>query len=84
MIKYKVAAGNHIEKAEIERETAHFVFYTCPFWGSGRKESKDRFFNSYAEAKQYIVNNAARDVETAQIRLEYAQKALAKAEALTE
>jgi hypothetical protein len=83
MIKYKVDYGMQIKKIEIERETAHFVFYKG-WHGREVKESSERFFNSYAEAKEYIVNNAARDVETAQIRLKAAQETLAKAEALTE
>jgi len=84
MIKYKVSHGYRIDKVEIERETAHFVFYRHYSGDRERRESNDRFFDTFAAAKEYVVGIMSREVENAQRILEYRKERLADAEALTE
>lgn len=75
--KYKVTSKNHnpkIEKVEILRETAQCVFLP-PYRGTGeRREAKNSewadYFDSFDEAKLFLVTMWERKVDTARRNLE--------------
>lgn len=73
---------NAIERVEVERETEHNV------WVNGRQFVKrtgwDNYFDSFAEAKQYLVAQAEKEVSRLKEQLHKARTALGNAQSLKE
>ncbi len=80
-IKYKTR-GDKIFEGEVERETDSSV------WIKGRQRSKrttyDCFFDSFEEAKAYLVSGARKEVEQCKSSLHYARTRLGMVESLKE
>ena len=77
MIKHKTTGlgwKNLIEKAEVERETESSV------WIGGRRSAKissyECYFDTFGEAKSYLLDMARKHLERANGRVSYAEKEL--------
>ena len=85
MIKYKTGYRIAIEKVECTRETEHCVFYMVR--GKERKafkEGYEHYFDTFDQAKAYLVDKAQKKVEMAKNHYQYAQSELVTAESLRE
>ena len=77
MKKYTYRTGGHgqpIEKFEVVQETKAFITYWCPFFGgtpiverSAKRSSYYNFFDTFAEARQFLL--ARKDTEIANYKL---------------
>ena len=95
MIKYRVneylygtmqriKVAQRIRVVEIEKETEAFVFLPADGHNRARREKKDWYFDSFADAKQAWVKRCADGVESAKRRHDSAMRELAEAMALSE
>ena len=80
-MKFKYRAWNdEIEKIEIERETKHFVVLAIKgFDGKNMREAKDgfrRYFETWQEAHQYLIDACKRKLESAIGQVEYLEAKL--------
>lgn len=80
MKKYKTTHGSQIEKVEILRETDQSVFIDR--WGKEARRSKRgeycNYFDTFDEAKQYLMQESQGKIENLHIQLGYETKELAK------
>ena len=91
MIKYRVCYGQ-IKAMEVLRETKSSVFLPSQSWVNGtrveRREAKSSsvsaWFDSWEEAKQYTVDRAKREIESAEWSLARKKKELERVMALSE
>lgn len=80
MKKYRATSWGAIDAHEVVHETSKTIVFQCiDIWGDGtfeRKERKDadshRWFDSWADAKSWLVANAERDVKNARRNLKSA------------
>jgi hypothetical protein len=84
MIKFKTSViGNRIEKVEVVGETECFVKLI-----NGRKDAKrsewQNYFNSFDEAKNYLIDNAQKRVDSLRTQLESANGALGQIKGIKE
>lgn len=75
-----------IERVVIERETSKCV---CVKWGKGRacrqlKDDLNSFFDTFEDAKHYLVESYLGRIESAKRLVTYYEKQLQQAQALTE
>lgn len=82
-IVYRTSSyGKRIEKLKAERETDHSV------WVEGRRYNKRsswyNHFDSFEEAKQYLLNKAVLNVESLERQLKNAKEELEKIRVKTE
>jgi hypothetical protein len=86
-VKWQISYGGELTRVEIEKETDKCVWIK---WSCGRVDrtlkinSWHKFFNSFPEAKQYLVDRARTAVERCKRDLPDAENQLAVALALTE
>lgn len=83
MKKYRTSPyGKLIETVEVERETEASV------WINGQRNAKrteyHSYFDTFAEAKQHLLDLAEKSVNSAQLRLERAKERYDKVEGLKE
>jgi hypothetical protein len=78
---YKAWMWSRIEKVNVVKETEHFVTLE-----NGRRDGKRTdhyaYFDTWEEAKQWIVKHCQSEVERNKQRLEHSENALAKAQNL--
>ncbi len=80
MKKYKTTYGSQIEKVEILRETDQSVFIDR--WGKEVRSPKRgkycNYFDTFDEAKQYLMHASQEKIENLHIQLGYETEKLAK------
>lgn len=88
MIKYKTSNyGERITKVEVERETENFVWEKINDTRSDRRAkiaTWASYFDSFEEAKQYLLNAAKEKVEFYKDQLQRAKSELGQLESLKE
>lgn len=90
MIKYKtVSFGRHrIEKVEVVKETEKTVWVKTGDGATINKTLKDsvyhHYFNSWQEAKDYLLAKKQTEIESIRRRLEYANSVLGNIKGLKE
>ncbi len=77
MIKYRtINTANEIFQVEIEKETEHQIVF------NGRRSNKmsdyDCFFNTFEEAKQYLISTVSQEIKNLRDRLNREQDKLNK------
>jgi hypothetical protein len=81
MVKYKTGYNFSIQEIEVAGETPKFVKLKC-----GRKEAKMSdygcYFESFDDAKAFLMDRAISRVQTAELRLKLANEDLQKVKGL--
>lgn len=92
MKKYRATSWGNIDAHEVIKETSKTIVFQRPdIWGKRpleRTERKDsnshRWFDSWADAKAWLVLNAERDVESARRNLKSAHDHLGNVKGMKE
>ncbi len=84
MIKYRCfTRGNNVEKVEIVSQTEHFVKLS-----NGRKDAKRssgyNYFDSFNEAKEFLIESAENKVRSLRLQLERANGELGQIKGIKE
>jgi hypothetical protein len=78
IVKYEISSyGYSIKRVEADRESQH-----CIWLGKNRRAKADTFFDTFDEAKAYLVDRAQKRLEAARLQLQRAQGEYGSAQGL--
>ena len=81
---YVYGYSDKIEKVEIVRSTGKSVWVRSKRANKERRANRDRYYNTFEEAKENIVRRCVRRIETLEMQVENAKKRHQEAMRLSE